>query len=428
MTTHQGFTLQIGQIMKSFSSCAATLLLGLALCATTPAAVAAAVNHAQVDGVYGRAAHAVYVGVEGEPAAHPSLQYFAAATGRIGTLVHVKGEAYRSAEAPYLQIELGRPTVAVIEERHLVRDGLGDFGFSLWHARGAVHRPLIVLLEGADDSTRQMGFLIPYFVAHGMAVLTYDQRGTGVSSGNWRYASPSEKAADVVAALGAIEASPAIDRARTGVWAPSNGGWVAPLLARRLHLAFMILKSADSEPITTNVLYEVRQDLERGNHYSSGQVRQALGLEARLFRCLQTNRGWSGVDGPLRRAEAQPWFPLLRIPPGFTVPPPPPVLAAYRAALIYDPGADLRRITVPTLALFGALDRNVDPVAAARGFRRAFARAGMKDFTEHVFPGADHLLMDSRSGYEGDESTPGRFVRGYPRIMIDWLRARGLAL
>lgn len=413
--------------MKSCRFRAAALLLGLALCSAAPATQTPIANPTPIDGLYGSEAHAVYVGREGEPAAHPSLQYFEETTGRIGTLIRVKGRIYRSAEAPHLRIALSRPMVAVIEERHLIRDGLGNFGFSLWHARGALHRPLIVLLEGADDSTRDMGFLIPYFVAHGMAVLTYDQRGTGLSSGNWRYTSPREKAADVVAALGSIQASPSIDPARTGVWAPSNGGWVAPLIAGQFHLAFMILKSADSGSISANVLYEIRQDLDRGHHFSRAQVRQALQLEAGLLRCLQTGSGWRGVAGPLRRAQTQPWFPLLRIPPGFSVPPPPPVLAGYRAALIYDPSADLRKITVPTLALFGSLDRNVDAAAAARGFRAAFARAGMKDFTERVFPGADHLLMASRSGYEGDATEPDHFVRGYPRIMIDWLRTRALA-
>jgi hypothetical protein len=37
------------------------------------------------------------------------------------------------------------------------------------------------------------GFLIPYFVSQGMAVLTFDQRGTGLSSGDWRAIGPMRK-------------------------------------------------------------------------------------------------------------------------------------------------------------------------------------------------------------------------------------------
>jgi len=93
---------------------------------------------------------------------------------------------------------------------------------SVWHASVATPKPLIVLLEGSDDSTRDMGFLIPYFVGHGMAVLTFDQRGTGLSTGNWRFIGPAAKANDVIAALRSLAGDRAIDFNRVGVWGPSK--------------------------------------------------------------------------------------------------------------------------------------------------------------------------------------------------------------
>ncbi len=67
-----------------------------------------------------------------------------------------------------------------------------------------------------------MGFLIPYFVGHGMAVLTFDQRGTGLSTGNWRFIGPAAKANDVIAALRSLAGDRAIDFNRVGVWGPSK--------------------------------------------------------------------------------------------------------------------------------------------------------------------------------------------------------------
>lgn len=407
--------------------CGITASAGLIVAALAAAHRADALSHHwPSDGAYSDAKGVVYVGLEGEPPDRPSLQYFDSRTHRIGTLVHLQGTEYRSAEQPYLRFDLRRATVTVIQDRHLIRDALGNFGFSVWHSPGTSPKPLIVLLEGADDSTREMGFLIPYFVDHGMSVLTFDQRGTGVSSGNWRVIGPEAKANDVLAALRSLVGDRTVEFHRVGVWGPSNGGWVAPIVAQRYPLAFMILKSADSGSIAGNVLYEVRQDLERTHRFSPQQVDAALAFDRLMFGCLATNSDWRRAGAALRQAKAQPWFSLTRVPPDMPIPPPKPVLAAYRAALIYDPTAVLKQTSVPTLALFGSLDRNVDVRAAERGFRADFARSGLKDVTFRVFPGADHLLEQSRNGYEGDETRPVRFASGYPEIMIRWLREQKL--
>jgi alpha-beta hydrolase superfamily lysophospholipase len=369
----------------------------------------------------------VYVGRTAEPPASPGIEYFDPATQRIGTLVWVRDDRYRTSDAPFLNFDLHQPAVPVVEDKHVVAGAAGDFGFSVWHQPAAANRATIVLLQGADDSTRDMGFLVPYFVSNGMNVVTYDQRGTGISAGSWQSSGPVEKAGDVLAALKSLTGDPAINVSAIGVWAPSNGGWIAPLIATRYPLAFEILKSSSSGTIADNVQYEIRQDLLHGNHFSTQQVADAMRFEAIVFDALATGNGWEKADAALTAARTQPWFSLMRIPPGLTVPPPPPMLAALRASLIFDPVPTLEHVATPTLALYGELDRNVDAAAGERGFRAAFAKAGMRDFTVHVFPGADHLLIASPTGYESDELTPARFITGYPSIMIEWLQKRGFA-
>ena len=368
----------------------------------------------------------MYVGHTGEPPTRPGVDYYNPTTQRQGTLEHLRGSLYRSGDKPVLAFVLRTPDVSVVEGRHVIDDKQGRFGFSIWQMTHAAKQPLIVLLEGADDSTRDMGFLIPYFVSHGMDVLTFDQRGTGVSTGNWRYTSPTDKADDVVAALHSLASDPGIDFKRVGVWGPSNGGWVAPIIARHYPLAFMILKSASGQTITNNVLYEIRQDLLHDHRFSPAQVDDAMRFEQVMFHSLETNQGWAQAAKDLKTARSEPWFSLMRIPPGFTAPPPPAMLAAYRAALVYDPRPTLTQVSLPTLLMFGQTDRNVDVAVSERDFRDAFRQSGMHDLTVHVFPDADHLLMLSPTGFESDESEPPRFAKGYPSIMIDWLRHRGL--
>ena len=393
-----------------------------------PAAVAlAALAHVPATGAYRVGSDVVYVGVDGEPPNQPTIQYYDTSTRRLGALDYVSEDVYRTDEQPRLTFALSTPVASVVEKPFVINDRGGRLGASLWCAPRAKRRPTMVLIEGADDADRRMGFLIPYFVAHGVNVVTYDQRGTGLSTGNWRYAGPEAKAEDTIALLRHVEGDPAVDPQRIGAWAASNGGWVAPIVATRFPLAFMILKSTSSGTIEDNVLYEIEQELREKGKFTSAQVQSALTFERMLFASLHTNANWGAAADGLKVAQAQPWFPYMRIPPSMTLPPPSPMLDALRASLIFDPLSTLERVRTPTLAIFGALDRNVDAAGSAAGFHSAFERAGLRDLTIVTLPGGDHALVGSASGYEDAPWEPVRFARGYPETMIRWLAAHGFA-
>ncbi len=293
-------------------------------------ALALAGAGSDVTAAYRVAGSVVYVGIDGEPPGRPTIQYYDSKSQRMGTLQHVTGNRYRSSDAPVKTFNFTSPSVIVQERRFIVGGGQDQIGFSLWYAQNAVHRPTIVLIQGADDSTRQMGFLVPFFVVHGLSVLTYDQRGTGQSAGNWRYAGPVAKAHDILAILNAAKTDSAVDPQRIGAWAASNGGWVAPIVANRFPLAFLILKSTPSSTIEENVLYEIEQDLRERGQFSPQQISQALAFERVMFSALQSNTNWNLAGQALAAARTQPWFSHMRIPPGMATPPPPAMLAAMQ--------------------------------------------------------------------------------------------------
>lgn len=375
-------------------------------------------------GAYRLAGGTVYVGVEAEPPDHPAIQFYEESTRRTGILEHLSGQEYRTSDSPFMKFVLDSPVSPIVEKPFVIENGADRLGASLWYAPGVGQHPTIILIHGADDETRDMGFLIPYFVSHGLNVVAYDQRGTRESTGDWRFTGPESKADDIVAVLQKIKNDPAVNANRIGVWAFSNGGWVAPIVATRFPLAFMILKSASSQTIVDNVLYEIGQALRQHDQFTPKQISAALDFERTMFRALETNSNWSAAGEALNAAKSQPWFPYMRIPPGMTTPPPPPMLSALRAALIYDPTATLQRVHTPTLALFGALDKNVDATDSAARFRKALDQAGLKDLTISIFPDAGHTLKKSTTGYVDDPSIPEQMVEGYPEAMIHWLDAR----
>jgi len=303
----------------------------------------------------------------------------------------------------------------------------GALGVSLYFTGVAKHAT-IILIHGNDPETRQMGFLIPYFVLNGINVISYDQRGTGQSTGNWQQNGPMQRASDVEALYDALAMNIHVDRTRLGLWGFSNGGWTAPIVATTRPLAFMILKSGPAESIETNICYTVEQYLHR-KHYDAEAIASATNTWRALIGALSGTETWDSARALYTAASAKPWFadsylPMF-IPPGSPLPPAPETADALRRFILFDPTETLSKVRTPTLALFGALDHNVDVAHAPTLFRSAFARAGMDDFTVHIYTDAGHTLKVSATGFNSEPSEPERLTDGYPQIMIQWMRQRG---
>ncbi len=354
--------------------------------------------------------HVLYVGPERMPPDQAFSEFFDSKTQRIG---HVDGSRRLRLMATIQQ----QPIVIAVNGNTL--------GASIWYA-GRKPRPTIVMIHGNDNETREMGFLVPYFVLHGLTVVTYDQRGTGDSAGNWQANGPSQRADDVVALLSAVRAYPPVDASRLGLWAFSNGGWTAPIVANRAPVKFMILKSAPAQTELDNIAFEIRERMLR-HKYSSHQIAEAISAFRMLAAALTGAAHWDRAKAAYQSAKKAPWFNDSALPPDLVIPPPPEVAAGYRRAVIYDPAPTLRHVTTPTLALFASRDRNVDVPNSLKVFRTTFRAAGMRDFSARVFPNAGHTFDVSPTGYNGDSTLPRRLPPGYPQIMIDWLRARGYA-
>lgn len=154
----------------------------------------------------------VYVGTEHELPDRPYSEYVDTATGATGE---------------FKTLQPMQPC-KVEEERRIVRHD-GALGVSLYYT-GGEPRTTVILIHGADPETRQMGWIVPFFVCRGVNVISYDQRGTGQSSGNWLANGPPDRARDVDAIYDAFRGDLRVDRRRIGVWGFSNGGWTAPIV------------------------------------------------------------------------------------------------------------------------------------------------------------------------------------------------------
>ena len=310
----------------------------------------------------------------------------------------------------------------VNEKRLSVEAPEGRLGVSVYYA-DTRKRPAIVLIHGNEDQTRDMGFLIPLFVLNGVNVISYDQRGNGESVGSWKEDGPVERAVDVAAIYDAFATNPLVDEKRIGLWAFSNGGWTAPIVALRRPTAFMILVGAPAETIADNICFEDRQRMQHDG-FGEGAIADAVEAGRALMEATAGTGSWERAEKLYDAAVSQKWFADSGLPPNLKFPLPQERIDISRRRAIYDPAPTLERVTTPTLALFGALDRSVDSSHAAATFREDFAKAGMRDFTLRVYESAGHSLVMSKTGFEDQPTLPLRYAPGYPQIMIEWLRQR----
>jgi pimeloyl-ACP methyl ester carboxylesterase len=364
-------------------------------------------------GLYRDAAgHPVYVGVESTAPDPPGNEYFDPHTQHTGDL---------PGDSPFKPLTLIREEAAIIDAPG------GALGVSLY-STGAGKRTTIVLIHGNDPETREMGFLIPYFVLNGINVISYDQRGTGKSAGNWQENGPVQRAADAAAVYDAYATNPRIDATHVGVWGFSNGGWTAPIVATMRPLQFMILKSGPPESIEANIYYTLAQQMGHKN-YAAQDIASATATWRSLLGALSGKVSWDTARTLYETASAKSWFKDSYLPYFYAsdlgFPPPAAAAAGMQRELLFDPTETLEKLRTPTLALFGALDRNVDVANAPALFRADFARGVMRDFTIRIYPDAGHTLKVSATGFNGEPSQPERLTAGYPQVIINWLRQRG---
>src|SRR5215472_12022198 len=177
--------------------------------------------------------------------------------------------------------------------------------------------PAVVILHHAGLPTRQAKLyrhLCDGLPAMGIAVLVYDRRGSGQSSGNLGNADFETLADDAVAAQHALAKFSRIDPNKIGFWGLSQGGWLAVLAAGRSKgAAFAISVSAPLVTADEQMKFATRNLLTvRG--YSQSDVQDMLAARKAWTGYLHRKSSRDEAVEALRKAEAKPWFDIAYLP------------------------------------------------------------------------------------------------------------------
>jgi pimeloyl-ACP methyl ester carboxylesterase len=254
------------------------------------------------------------------------------------------------------------------------------------------HRPFLVL---ADRLTRQ-----------GIAVLRYDDRGYGKSTGNIASGTTMDFTDDALAGVAFLRGTPGIRADRIGIAGHSEGGLIAPMAAvRTTDVAFIVMLAGPGLPGDELLSLQTRRILEVMEQGETN-VEEAVALQARMLAVAKSDRDSAAAGAACREIlreyiDAQPDS-VKRSPENTDAAVAQKVRRLlspwFRTFLRLDPRIYLREVHCPVLALNGEKDLQVPVPENTDEVRRALREGGNPDATVVVLPGLNHLFQTAKTG------------------------------
>ena len=286
--------------------------------------------------------------------------------------------------------------------------------------------PAIVLVHGAGPGTRDEPAFVVHanaFLKEGFAVLAYDKRGSGQSTGNLEMSDYEDLASDVASAVNFLRTRNEIARSKIGLVGRSEGAWVSTIAA--VHdpsIAFVIMSSGSAVKPYEQTVYWTRRAL-REKGMPEDRVEQAVKVKTGIWEFYrQVAEGKSNSDKlrierdslVQRLAEFQQFRPEM--PSGIMDPKveDPRKFSAFAHIMFYDPGPTLNSVRAPLLEIIGANDEVVDPSSTLAVLDKLHGSG--RDVSAKTFPGVGHSLLKMQG------NTILGYADGYLDYIVAWAR------
>jgi fermentation-respiration switch protein FrsA (DUF1100 family) len=273
--------------------------------------------------------------------------------------------------------------------------------------------PAVALLTGSGPQDRNSAvfghrpFLVlaDYLTRHGIAVLRFDDRGVGSSTGNFAVATTPDFASDALAAVAFLQTRSEVDPEKIGLVGHSEGAIVAPMAANQGDAVAYAVLLASTGVNGRELLVMQAKAMNRAAGLPEAVIEQRAEVQESLLdvvadaesdsaaavraRAILAEAGLTGdaAEGQIRSL-LSPWMKYF---------------------LVYDPLPALRDLSIPVLALNGEKDTQVPPTENLLPVEEALREGGNPDVTAEVLSGLNHLFQPAETGipseYAGIEET-----------------------
>lgn len=276
-------------------------------------------------------------------------------------------------------------------------------GTLTWPPKGTTF-PALILISGGGKHDRDYSiarhkpFLViaDYLTRRGIAVLRFDERGVGSSTGNRSQATINDIALDVLAGINFLKSNKEFNASKIGLLGHSEGGMIAELAAiKSKDIAFIIMLGTPGLPGDEYQL-QFEESSSRALGMDERRIAARLGFQKEVFDILLNEPDTTVARQKLER--------LL----SFIKPPLPAekkkasldrfLSPWFRYNLSYNPAAVLRKIKCPVLAIFAEKDLQVPPERNADAVRAALQDSGNPNYSVVELPDLNHFFQRNKEG------------------------------
>jgi pimeloyl-ACP methyl ester carboxylesterase len=257
---------------------------------------------------------------------------------------------------------------------------------------------LIVTGSGKHDRNAEIGghqlplVLADTFTKQGYAVLRYDKRGVGKSTGDYQSANTLDFASDAAAAVAYLRTRSDIDK--VGIIGHSEGATISAVLAAKdSKLAFIVMMAGFA--LRGDILVaEQNKRFAMANGESKDAATTTYTLNRRLYRAIGASKDQAEAEARtheiLTAAQPQPDQSEIDMAMMFAR------LPYMRFILSYDPTRPLTEVRVPVLYVCGSKDLVLPPDVNLPALRKDLAND--RDVTVVELPGINHMFQHAKTG------------------------------
>ncbi|WP_298504674.1 alpha/beta hydrolase [uncultured Maribacter sp.] len=291
--------------------------------------------------------------------------------------------------------------------------------------------PAVILISGSGPQNRNeeildhKPFLIlsDYLTKKGIAVLRYDDRGFGASTGNHSLANSADFASDAESAFTFLKTRKEIVPTKIGLIGHSEGGLIAPMVAAKSkELGFIVLLAGVGTK-GDKLLLAQQELIARASGISEKDIENSKAINSSIFDLAQQFDNQDSLKINIRKQLE------IAISDGKITPPDgnseqfinrttKQITSPWMLYFLKcNPKESLNKVSCPVLAVNGAKDLQVPPKENLNAIKQALNDGGNKNITTTEYPNLNHLFQECVTGLPSEYGLIEQTFS--PKVMLD---------